>query len=430
MTPPPPAAPAAAAPAAATPARVAVARPAPSPEMIAQLGLGRGARARRIAWRVAKYLALALVALAVARQIQQARQPAPPPTYVTAEVTRGELRVTVAATGRVQAATTVDVGAEVSGRIVALPVDDNARVTRGQVLAVIDPEQLQAAVTQQQAQVAAAQASVRQARATLDEARQSARRTTELAGQALASTQTVESSAAAAARAAAAYDVAVANARLAAAGLTSARSKLDKATIRSPIDGIVLDRLVEPGQTVTAGFATPVLFTIAEDLARMTLKVDIDEADVGRVRDGNPATFTVDAYLGRAFPSKVVRLSNQPTISQSVVTYEAQLEVDNHELLLRPGMTATATITTDVRPDVVLVPDAALRFTPPGATAPPIAAGAGRVWLAPVRGADGALGKPTAVVVELGASDGTRTEVKGGGLAPGAAVLVDTKAGT
>jgi HlyD family secretion protein len=395
----------------------------PSPEMTRTLGLGRGARVRRVAWRVGKYAALAAVVGAGLLLYLRSRRPAPAPTFVTAVVGRGELRVVVSATGRVEAATTVDVGAEVSGRILSLTVDDNDAVTRGQILAVIDGEQLRAALTQERAQLAAARASVRQARATQLEARQSAARTSVLAGQALATTQAEESATAAAARADAAHDVASANAALAAAGVAAAQSRLAKATIRSPIDGIVLDRLVEPGQTVTAGFATPVLFTLAEDLTRMTLSVDVDEADVGRVAAGNPASFTVDSYPGRSFLATVVRLSNQPTIAQNVVTYQAQLEVDNHDRLLRPGMTATAVITTEVLPDVILVPNAALRFTPPGEVAASQTAGAGRIWLAAGAGAT----RPTAVEVTVGASDGAMTEIRGDAVAIGARVLVEVE---
>ncbi|MEZ4398472.1 MAG: efflux RND transporter periplasmic adaptor subunit [Kofleriaceae bacterium] len=402
-------------------------RPPPAPALVKTLGLGRAAKIRRLAWRIVKWAALAAVVVMIGLAVKRARAPAPPAVLVTSQVTKGELRVTVSATGRLDAATSVDVGAEVSGRIIELTVDENDPVTRGQVLAVIDREQLAAALNQEQARLAAAQASVRQAQATVTEAEQSLRRTTSLAGQQLLAPQALDTDTAALARAKAAYDVAVANARLSSASVAASRTQLGKATIRSPIDGIVLSRKVEPGQTVTAGFSTPVLFTLAEDLNRMTLTVDVDEADVGRVGDGNPATFTVDSYPGVEFPSTVSRLSNQPTISQNVVTYQARLDVDNQRRQLRPGMTATATIVTSVRPDVVLVPNAALRFTPPGQTAAAVAAPKGRVWLAGAVDAQGKPGAPTPVVVELGATDGTVTEVVGPGLAVGAAVVVDVK---
>jgi HlyD family secretion protein len=402
-------------------------RAAPSPEMIKTLGLGRGAKLRALGWRVAKYAALAAIVVAVVAGVQRWRRPAPAPTYRSVAITRGDLRVTVTATGRVQAATTVEVGAEVSGRIERLLVDENAPVTRGQLLAVIDDTQLEAALAQGQAQLAAARASVRQASVTVTELELSARRTTALADQALEAKATVESSQAALGRATAAHAVAVANARLAEAQVNEARSRLGKATIRSPIDGVVLARNVEPGQTVTAGFTTPVLFKLAEDLTRMLVKVDIDEADIGRVREGNLATFTVDAYPGREFTSRVLRLSNEPTITQNVVTYQGELVADNLDLVLRPGMTATATIITEVRHDVPLVANAALRFIPDGATSTQVPAGRGRLWLASGLPGAGLGAVPLAVEVETGATDGVSTELRGAAPAVATAVLVETE---
>jgi len=399
---------------------------APSLEMISTLGLGRAARVRAAIWRVVKYGALVALAAAVVVGVQRARRPAAAPSYRSAAVSRGDLRVVVAATGRVQAATTVEVGAEVSGRIERLLVEADARVSRGQLLAVIDDEQLAAALAQQQAQLASARATVRQASASVTELEQSSRRITALADQALAARETVEGSQAGLARARAAHDVALANTELAVAGVKAARSRLAKATIRSPIDGVVLARNVEPGQTVNAGFATPVLFKLAEDLTRMRVEVDIDEADIGRVRAGNPATFTVDAYPGREFSSRVVRLSNEPTVTQNVVTYRAELEADNHDLVLRPGMTATATIVTEVRRDVPMVANAALRFMPDGARSTPVAPGHARLWLAAGVTVAGLGAVPMAVEVAIGATDGVNTELRGA--APGIAtpVLVDT----
>lgn len=402
------------------------------PEMSKHLGLDRGARWRRVAWRAVKLTIVVAVLVLTVRMVQRVRRPNAPAQYVTTAVSRGELRVVVSATGRVEAATTIEVGAEVSGRITRLLVDDNARVTRGQLLAEIDPQQLAAEVAQQRAQLAAARATVRQARATVTEQEQLSTRTSALAALALATQQNVESNQASVERARAAYDVAVANAQLAEAGGAAARSRLDKATIRSPIDGIVLARLVEPGQTVTAGFTTPVLFKLAEDLTRMILRVDVDEADIGRVRHGNLATFTVDSYPGRQFSSRVVSVRNEPKIEQNVVTYEAELEVINTDLSLRPGMTATATMVTEVRADVLLVANAALRFLPPGVSAGSPVSHEGRVWLAPkprsaATRAGVPVGEPVAVALRLGASDGINTEVVGGELAANTLVIIDSK---
>ncbi|MCE9575548.1 MAG: efflux RND transporter periplasmic adaptor subunit [Deltaproteobacteria bacterium] len=399
----------------------------PVPDVARVLGLGRGARTWRSVKRYGIWALALVLVLGVARAIVRGGGPAAPPRYVTAPITRGDLRVTVTATGTLHAPTAVDVGAEVSGRLIKVNVDYNDRVTKGQVLAVIDPEQLRAAVAQAEAQVAVADAAVRQAVVTATEQRQIAERTARLGAQQLIATQEVESAEAARARADAAVGSARANRTLAVAQATQARSKLAKATITSPIDGIVLAREVALGQTVTAGFTTPVLFELAEDLGHLTLNVDIDEADIGRVREGNAVTFTVDAYPGRTFASTVVQLRNHATVTQHVVTYEAVLAVDNREHLLRPGMTATALIVTEIRTDVRMVPNAALRFEPTGATAAapgPAATRAGaaakRVW----RLEGGAV---IATSLTTGVTDGTSTEVTSDAPAAGTAVIVDVE---
>jgi HlyD family secretion protein len=362
----------------------------------------------------------------------------PGPRFVTAEATRGDLTVEVTATGTVQATATVEVGAEVTGRLIAVHVDWNDRVEVGQLLAEIDPETYRAAVEEARARVAAAEASILQARATARETAAVLARAEAEAAEGVASGKELDAARAAAERAQAGQASAAAEARVARAALQSALTRLEKTRITSPIRGTVLSRQVDPGQTVTAGFQTPVLFELAEDLSRMSLHVLVDEADVGRVREGQEARFTVDAHPGRTFPSKVLSLRNQPTVDQNVVSYEAVLEVDNRELLLRPGMTATATIVAETKRDVLLVPDAALRFRPPAASGPgfrgppgfggppPRRPGAetrvagetaARVWIL----RDGA---PAPVPVRPGATDGRHTEVEGD-LAPGTPVIVD-----
>ncbi|MFT3773357.1 MAG: efflux RND transporter periplasmic adaptor subunit [Minicystis sp.] len=358
----------------------------------------------------------------------------PGPRFRTAEVGRGDLRVTVTATGMLQATTTVEIGAEVSGRILKMTVDANDLVKKGQVLAVIDPEQLRAAVDQAGAQLAAADAAIRQAKATREEARAAADRAAVQIKEGLLSKKELEAANAAAERAEASVASAVANAALARAALTSAQSRLDKATIVSPIDGVVLARSMEPGQTVTAGFSTPVLFKIAEDLTRMRLEVDVDEADVGRTRDGQEASFAVEAYPDRSFPSRVLLLLNEPKTSSNVVTYKARLAADNGDRLLRPGMTATATIVADTRRDVVLVPNAALRFVPPSRSGPggPPGPGGGPKKAGEVVEKDRKTvyvldhGELRRVAVKVGATDGTNTELLSNELAPGAQVVVDS----
>ncbi|APR83344.1 Macrolide-specific efflux protein MacA [Minicystis rosea] len=357
------------------------------------------------------------------------------PKYRTAEVARGDLRVTITATGTLQATTTVEVGAEVSGRILKMTVDANDAVKKGQVLAVIDPEQLRAAVDQASAQLAAADASIREATATRDETKLAAERARAQVKEGLASQKDLESAVAAASRAEAQAASAGANAALARAVLVSAKSKLDKATIVSPIDGVVLSRSMEPGQTVTAGFSTPVLFKIAEDLTRMRLDVDVDEADVGRAHEGQEASFTVEAYPARSFPSRVLLLLNEPKTSSNVVTYKGRLAVDNGERVLRPGMTATATIVSDLKPGVVLIPNAALRFVPPAMGSGP--GGGGPPGMGPKRVGEVVdkdrknvyVVEPTGlrkVAVRVGATDGTNTELLSNEIGPGAQLAVDT----
>jgi HlyD family secretion protein len=303
---------------------------------------------------------------------------------------------------------------------------------------VIDPEQLQAAVDQAAAQVGAADASVLQALATITETRLALERARSLRGQGLLGQGELETANANAQRAEAGAANARAQATLARASLKSARSKLDKTIIYSPIDGTVLTRLVEPGQTVTAGFTTPVLFKIAQDLTRMALTVAVDEADVGRVSDGLEATFTVEAYPERLFVSKVLSVGNEPTKTTNVVTYDAVLTVDNADRALRPGMTCTSTIVAQTRRDVLLVSNAALRFSPPTSTGgggpggpagaaassivtTPAPEGTKRVWLL----RDGKTLEP--FDLHTGATDGVSTEIAEGALPVGTQVVVDVK---
>jgi HlyD family secretion protein len=342
--------------------------PAIDPEVQERLGLSnpRGRRWRRWAsWAAAAVVVLAALLLWRARDGRQERAGG----YLTAPVERGDLTVTVTATGTLSALDTVEVGSEVSGRVVAVHADFNDHVREGQVLATLDPEQAQAAAEEAAAQVAAAGAAVQRAQASAEEARTYLVRARELSGAGLLSPQDLDTAAATTRRAEADVASARAQATMAQAGLTAARSRLEKTRILAPIDGIVLARSVEPGQTVAASLQAPVLFTLARDLREMTLEVAVDEADVGKVSEGQNATFTVDAYPGRTFPSRVVELHNVPTTTENVVAYEAVLAVDNPDLALRPGMTGTATIRTEERPGVLLVPNAALRFTPPDVVA-------------------------------------------------------------
>lgn len=394
------------------------------PEVIKTLGIGNTAssRTRRVLWLLGTLALLGLAGFGVVR-FMQARALAARPRYELGAVSRGDIQISVSATGTLKGRSTVEVGAEVSGRVTQVLVDYNDKVTRGQLLAVIDPERSQAAVAESIARVRESEAAIRQAKATLVEARQARDRAALQAKDGLVSQKDLEASLAALERAEATLLSAEASATVARATLGSQRSLLDKTRIISPIDGIVLSRSVEPGQTVTAGFTTPILFKLTEDLRRMELLVYVDEADIGRAREGQTASFTVDAYPDKSFPSKVLSLRNEPKEEANVVTYEALLQVDNSELLLRPGMTATATIVADIRHDVLAVPNAALRFAPaqidPSQAAKP---GERRVWV--LKG-QGLAQKPEPVVVKTGVSDGRLTELRETTLRAGDEVITD-----
>lgn len=305
-----------------------------------------------------------------------------PPDYITQEVQRRSLDLTVAATGNLRPTNLVQVGSEVSGRIDRVYVDVNDQVQRGQVIARINTDVIEDQITQGRANLDAARAAVAQARATLEVDQAQLARLVEvqrLSDGRVPSQTELEAAEANVRRDRAQVASAQANVTSAQAQLSSALTNRDRAVIRSPISGVVLARQVEPGQTVAASFSTPTLFVLAEDLSVMQLRIDIDEADVAQVEPGQRATFTVDAYPGRRFPAQVTRIDlasgNIASESQqeatgaaaagnSVVNYEARLAVNNTERLLRPGMTATATIATASTGTRLLVPNAALRFDP------------------------------------------------------------------
>jgi HlyD family secretion protein len=385
------------------------------------LGVGRPARRGR-AFLLWLGLAAVLAALGYAGlRWYQKRELAKRPQYQSEPASRSDIQVIVSATGTLKGQNTVEVGAEVSGRVATVLVDFNDQVKLGQLLLEIDPEQARAAVDEARARVGEADAATKQAQASLLEARQNAARGEQQAAQGLVSQKELEGVRAALARADASVESAKASAQMARATLKSQTSRLEKTRIISPISGVVLARLVEPGQTVNAGMTTPVLFKLAEDLRRMSLYVYIDEADVGRTREGQSASFTVDAYPEKTFPSKLVSLRNEPKEEQNVVSYEAVLAVNNDALLLRPGMTGTATVVADRRSQVLTVPNAALRFTPPLLSGPrdkPAVPRGKGVWTL-----DG--DTPRFIALKTGASDGRVTEVIGGKLAAGTRVLTD-----
>jgi HlyD family secretion protein len=365
--------------------------------------------------------------------------------YVTAEVQRGHLTITVTATGTLQPVNQVDVGSELSGITDAVEVDYNDRVKVGQVLARLDTDKLQAQTLQSQAALEAAQARVLEAQATVLETDLRSQRCERLTAKKMCSQEDVDTSLAAYKRASAAEERARAQVSEARAKLDADLTNLAKAVIHSPIDGIVLVRNVEPGQTVAATFQAPVLFTLAEDLARMELHVDVDEADVGLVAAGQTATFSVDAYPERIFPARITQVRFGAKEVDGVVTYETLLDVDNSDLSLRPGMTATADITVRSIENALLAPNAALRFTPPVQDKKPSSGGliSQLIRRGPPRsdsrkrkkkGADNKRrrvwvsrdGVPVEMSVTIGATDGVMTEVTGGEVEPGMMLIVDT----
>jgi len=286
----------------------------------------------------------------------------------------GTLVVEVSATGNLQPTNQVDVGSELSGIIERVYVDENDRVKKGQVLAVLDDSKLNDAVQRSRAALAAAEAQALQAEATVAEKQAALKRLQRVAAQsngAYISPSDMDTAEANAKRADADLASARAGVAQARAALKTDETNLTKASIRSPIDGIVLTRKVEPGQTVAASFQAPVLFTLAENLTKMELQVDVDEADVGQVKVGQQATFTVDAWPGRRHHAVISRVGYGSQEKNGVISYLTVLDVSNDDLSLRPGMTGTAQITTVTRDRVLLAPNAALRFSPPTADATP-----------------------------------------------------------
>lgn len=340
--------------------------------------LGETRKRRLPKW--AKWAIGAVIVIALALGVKSCFGGTAEKSYATQQVRMGNMEVHVTATGNLKPINQVTVGSEISGLITKVFVDENDRVVQGQPLAQIDPIKLNDAVNRAQASLDSARASVMQSEATANQSRAQLARQEEvsrLSGGKVPSKTELDTARADYARAQANVAVARANVASAAAQLSSARTDLSKAQIRSPVTGVILSRQVEPGQTVAASFNTPTLFLIAEDLSKMELEVKVDEADVGQVKDGQSATFTVDAYPGQTFPAIIKRVnvgSNSSTTtttasSGGVISYGALLTVDNPQLTLRPGMTATATILTSQEKNVMMVPNAALRFEPRAANA-------------------------------------------------------------
>ncbi|MDP9152196.1 MAG: efflux RND transporter periplasmic adaptor subunit [Myxococcota bacterium] len=382
---------------------------------------------RRRAWRIAAAIGLAcsLSTAAVCRHVAGHERAAL--QYGTAPVTRRDLFGRITATGTVSALVTVQIGTQVSGRIEKLNADFNSSVTKGQLVAKLDSQLFEAAVQQAQANYLLAKAGLSSALATSSNADKQAARSRALHEKALASATDLDNAEAIAASAHASLEGAQASVAQAAAQLRQARINLSYTTIVAPIDGVVISRNVDVGQTVAASLATPTLFSVAHDLTKMQLDTNVAEGDVGRLRTGIPTYFTVDAFPEQRFFGVVRQIRNAPTTVQSVVTYDAVIDVDNGDLRLRPGMTATVTFVYAQSPHALAVPNAALRFRPaqqaPVAPIAPVAPGAKTLWTT----RSGAL-EP--VVVQTGLADGALTEILGDTLNEGDEVVVQEPGGS
>jgi HlyD family secretion protein len=351
--------------------------------------------------------------------------------YVTAKVDRGPVDQTVTATGTVNPVKTVQVGTYVSGPILAIDVDFNSPVKKDQRVAKIDPATYVVKVRQTEAALGTARARVEKDRADLEFKRIQLERNRTLLGRNLIAQNDVDT-------AKTNYDQAIAQLALDEAGVKQAQANLDEAQVSlnytdilSPVDGVVVSRNVDVGQTVAASFQTPTLFLIAEDLTKMQVDTNVSESDVGRIREEHPATFTVDAYPGKQFKAHVAQVRNAPVTVQNVVTYDVVLAVDNPDLELKPGMTSNVTITTAHRENALRLPVRALRFHPEAVgeaaakQAPPRGERkAARDSTVYVRGADGT---PKPVEVKVGVRNNQHAELLEGDLADGAEVIIGVK---
>ncbi|GFO69857.1 RND transporter [Geomonas limicola] len=373
------------------------------------------------------------------------KQP-PKPQYKTLRIERGSILSAVSATGTLNAVVTVQVGTQVSGTLAKLYVDYNSPVKKGQPIAQIDPALLGAAVQQATGNVLSAEANLAKARVTLADAQRTLSRNKQLLEQGIVAQSDLDA-------AQTAYDAAQAGVSAAQASLVQTKGALKQAqtnltysTIRSPVDGIVVSRSVDVGQTVAASFQTPTLFTIAQDLTKMQIDTSVDESDISRVKVGQQATFSVDAYPDQQFAGTVVQIRNAPVVNQNVVTYVTVIAVDNRDLRLKPGMTANVSVQTQKKEGVLKLPSAALRFKPklgkdekPSAGQAPFtgAAAGSKQGPAAASSSRDAQKRPTQkvyilkgqqpepVFVSTGISDGSFVELVSGSLKEGDEVVVE-----
>ncbi len=374
--------------------------------------------------------------------------------YVTMPVQRGNVTQVVSSTGTLQAVVTVLVGSQISGTIDKLFADFNTKVKAGEVVAQLNQDKFKAAVDQARANLLAAESSLAKAKVSVVDAQRTLERNRELRKRDLMPQSELDAAQTAYDAALAQVEVNKAQSAQAQAALNQAMVDLNNTVIRSPVDGIVISRNVDVGQTVAASLQAPTLFTIANDLAKMEVHTNVDEADVGNVTEGQEVTFTVDAFPARRFKGHVHQVRNAPTVVQNVVTYDAVVRIDNKELLLKPGMTANVQFLVNRREDVLTIPNMAIRFKPPdqkseaqellrqeqSRAAPTV--GARKTSRSPGGaggggGRSGRLisiyllrnGKAEQVEVQLGITDGSKTEVREGGLRENDPVIIGIASG-
>jgi len=372
------------------------------------------------------------------------------PPYLTAPVTSANIRQVVSSTGTLQAVTTVLVGSQVSGTIAKLNADFNSKVAKGQVVAALDQAKFAARVDEARANLLSAQATLAKAKVSVADAERTLRRTKELKERELVSQSELDAAQSNNDAGRAQMNVAEAQVGQAKAALNQASIDLGYTVIRSPVDGIVISRTVDVGQTVAASLSAPTLFTIANDLTQMEVHTNVDEADVGNIREGQQVSFTVDAHPNRRFRGKVHQVRNAPQIVQNVVTYDAVVRINNKELLLMPGMTANVQFLVAEKEDVLAIPNIALRFRPPeensesqallrrerGRSAPRVGQRrTSRRGGSGTGGGEGRLvrqvkvhvlkdGQARPVDIQVGITDGSKTEVVAGPLAANDAVII------
>lgn len=344
------------------------------------------------------------------------------PKYRMEKVSKGDVRATVTATGTVSAITTVLVGTQISGTIKTLYVDFNSPVKKGQVLAQIDPATFQAQVEQARANHLLAKANVEKSEASLADAKRTMERNRVLFAKNLIAKSDLDTSETNHQSAAAQLSASKAQVAQARAALDFAEINLKYSRIVSPVDGTVISRNVDVGQTVAASFQTPTLFNIAQDLTKMQIDTSVDEADIGKIGIDQPVEFTVDAYPDMIFNGKVSEVRNAPTTVQNVVTYNVVVKVSNPDLKLKPGMTANVSIVLADKKGIIRLPNAALRFSPAERGKETSAPKGPAVWVLENK-------KPKRVLVAIGISDGNYTEILSGDLKEGAEIIVEATGG-